>query len=361
MSHKNNFDFFRLLFALIVVVAHSYRLSDMSHCGWFCQAIIDHDISLSYIAMRCLFVMSGYLIFQSLMSSEGLADYFWKRCLRLFPALYVVLLLTVMLAPFVYDGTVMEYINNPTAWTYLPNNFFLINLQYSINGVFENNTYKSAINGSLWTIPYEFFFYIVLCPLYIFRKRSTILKYILLLIFTYLFVGIIFFKEAVGSYQFILNGWYILDLGIFFTAGSLLAAFKIERSSYLNWILMAAFTLLITSLAFSFFSIFQYFAIPLIIIPLGLTSTKHLNTIRKSFGDLSYGIYIYGFPVQQVLMHYFNFNYLELMVSSIIITFVLAYASWHLVEKRALSLKKLYPGSLFSLKKSREKISSYKV
>ena len=81
--------------------------------------------------------------------------------MRLYPALLIVLLLTIILTPFVYQGDVPFYYNK-SLLTYLPNNLSLYRIQYVIDGVFEKNPYKSIINGSLWTIPYEFTMYILL-------------------------------------------------------------------------------------------------------------------------------------------------------------------------------------------------------
>lgn len=61
--------------------------------------------------------------------------------------------------------------------------------------------------------------------------------------------------------------------------------------------------------------------------------------ITEKIGDLSYGIYIYGFLVQQIIMNYFNLTPVELMVSSLMMTIVPAYLSWHLVESKALKYK----------------------
>ena len=61
---------------------------------------------------------------------------------------------------------------------------------------------------------------------------------------------------------------------------------------------------------------------------------------------MSYGVYIYGFPIQQTLMHFFHFSYLQLMLASVPLSLLFGYASWHLVEKRALRLKNHLPWKL---------------
>ena len=139
---KNNFDFLRLLFATFVIITHSYPLSGTIECDWLCE-ITNSKMLFSYLGVRGFFIISGYLIFQSLLRSKGLVDYYWKRFLRLFPALLLVLLLTVILAPLVYDSNV-SYLSNPSIYSYVYKNMSLYRLQYTIPGVFENNIYFSS-------------------------------------------------------------------------------------------------------------------------------------------------------------------------------------------------------------------------
>jgi peptidoglycan/LPS O-acetylase OafA/YrhL len=73
----------------------------------------------------------------------------------------------------------------------------------------------------------------------------------------------------------------------------------------------------------------------------GTSSTRYINNIGQKIGDISYGVYIYAFIVQQALMYYFGLGTFELTLASIIITYILAYGSWHLIEKKMLTYKNL--------------------
>lgn len=334
---KNNFDFLRLIFASCVLVTHSYPLSGIYECDVLCQ--ISHgQIGFSYLGVRGFFVISGYLIFQSMKRSHNIIDFFWKRLLRLFPALIVVLLLTVILTPFVYNSNV-PFFYNKSLLTYLPNNLLLYRNQYIIDGVFENNPYKSIINGSLWTIPYEFTLYIFISTLIIFRNKKIIYQIVLLFLFLLLVIGNIFFFEQFKQNGFILGLEYLLDLGVYFVAGSLLAALDIDKIKWKMELLFLFFIIVISSIYFDFYTYTRYISLPILFILLGLNPVRFIESIGRNIGDLSYGIYIYGFPVQQTLMHFFKFNNLELMTYSLIITYILAYFSWHHIEKKALKLK----------------------
>ena len=184
---KNNFDFLRLIFALFVVIAHSYPLSgNLISNQWIYQVTNGH-IELSNIGLNGFFIISGYLIFQSLERSKTIVSYLWKRVLRLFPALFVVLLLTVFLAPLVYESTT-PYMQNKEVFSYLPRNLLLYDLQYHIKGVFDQNPYPSAINGSLWTICYEFSMYLLLGLLF-FIKNDKVRFALVLFAFLFMFLG----------------------------------------------------------------------------------------------------------------------------------------------------------------------------
>lgn len=95
--------------------------------------------------------------------------------------------------------------------------------------------------------------------------------------------------------------------------------------------------------------------LPLIVLCASLSPVKGLSTITKYIGDLSYGLYIYGFPVQQTLVYFFRPDANTLIISSILVTAVFAYMSWHLIEKPALKLKNL--SKFWSAKKGVETVS----
>ncbi len=349
IHRKNNLDFLRLIFASFVIVTHSYSITGIQECDWLCQ-VSKNQLGLSWLGVKGFFIISGFLIFQSLTRSKNLEDYYWKRGLRLFPALLVVLLATVVLASFVYENEATPYLFNSSVWSYVPKNLTLYNLQYGIEGVFENNPLNSAINGSLWTISYEFTMYMLLSLLFLIKKRERVIKILLTLsVAILILVNLINTVFYVDAFNFItrgvpiLNGALLLDLGTYFIAGSFLAAFKFDKHKHVNTIVYASLLILLISIPLNFFSLVKYITLPALIIGFGLKSTPFINNIGNRLGDLSYGIYIYGFPVQQALVYFFELDYLQLMFLSLPISFFLAYLSWHLVEVKALRFKNLPP------------------
>jgi peptidoglycan/LPS O-acetylase OafA/YrhL len=342
MTKQNNFDFLRFLFAIFVIVSHSYPLSGTPSCDWLCE-ITKGELQFSDIGVKGFFIISGYLIFQSLLRSKSLTDYFWKRCLRLFPALLIVLLLTVLLAPIVYEGNV-SYWENKSIYSYISKNLSLFKLQYSISGVFEKNSYGSAINGSLWTICYEFTMYVLLAALFFFRKNERVLR-VAFFVFYSLFAGYFFFLKDDLAYRFLdVQSTTLAEFGLFFLGGSFLALLKFDQFKFLKLATLVSGVLILCSESLIQDPvIFRIVLWPFFIIGIGLQSFKYISRIGEKIGDLSYGIYIYEFPIQQTLMYYFKLNALELMFLSIPISIFFGYLSWHLVEVKMLRYKNVNP------------------
>lgn len=337
MVKKNNFDFLRLIFASFVIITHSYPLSGIEECDWLCQ-ITNDQISFSALGVEGFFILSGYLIFQSLDRSLGLIDFYWKRILRIFPALLVLLILTVLLVPFVYQSNI-PIIQNKSFWTYVPRNITLYGIQYHIIGVFDHNPLKSVINASLWTIPYEFTMYIFLSFLIGLRKQRIVLIIILLSFYTLFFLGNLFFSDQLKTYDYILNLKHLCNFGLFFFAGALLSAIQIEKiKNQVPFIFFLAI-LLSASVYFNSYNLVSFIGLPLLLILFGLNSIPLISSLSNKIGDLSYGIYIYGFPIQQALMYYYNLQCIELTLLSLLLSSIFALLSWHLIEKRALKLK----------------------
>jgi peptidoglycan/LPS O-acetylase OafA/YrhL len=91
--------------------------------------------------------------------------------------------------------------------------------------------------------------------------------------------------------------------------------------------------MLVLSLYLHYFTPAKFFILPPLVLLIGTASVKPIALLTEKTGDLSYGIYIYAFPIQQALMHFFNFGPFELMITSLPLSIAAGYASWHWVEK----------------------------
>lgn len=237
----------------------------------------------------------------------------------------------------------VSFFRNKEFYTYLPNNLTLYGFQSSIKGVFDTNAYHS-INGSLWTLRYEYSLYMALAILYFFRNKKTLIRVLLLFSFATVFLVYNQFHERFfGSSIMGMQGYHILNFSGFFVAGSLLASLGfdklIAKGKYTTFIL-AFFMLLILMIAiyFNYYNNIKHIVFTVVILLIGFMQIPFLSDFRK-IGDMSYGIYIYAFPIQQTLMYYFDLNTYQLMAYSLIGSIICGYFSWHLVEKSALKYK----------------------
>ncbi|RMB57424.1 acyltransferase [Dokdonia sinensis] len=334
--HYNNFDFLRFLFAIFVIITHSFALSGVGEEKEWLYAITNRQLSFSGLGLSGFFVISGFFIYRSCERSRNLWDYLKKRVLRVFPGLLVVLVLSLLIVPFIYEGET-SLLSNRSYWTYGPYNLSLYGFQGVISGVFDHHPYKS-INGSLWTIRYEFSLYLAIALLFLVRKQKRLivaLVCVVLLVMMFLFH---FALDQVGGAEIAgMVGVHILNLGGFFVVGTLLATLDFEKWNSLL-LVGVSFVLILVSIHLDFFITTKHLLLPLVVLGIGFIPLKGISSFSK-YGDASYGIYIYAFPIQQLLLYFLKPSILVFILSSMSLAIIFGYLSWHLIEKKALELK----------------------
>lgn len=338
--NANNFDFIKILFAWLVIVSHSYVLLGNQGCDWLCEAT-HHYINFSYFGVKGFITISGYLIFKSLNRSPNLIDYLWKRVLRIYPALIIVLVLSVGLAYLIYQPTNNYFKFNKEAFDYVLNNLSLYHNQWRIHGVFDSLP-NTAINGSLWTMGFEFFFYLVLLMIFPIRKYPLVIQIILCLIIIVLFLGNIYFIDQLRVLPFRLRVDFIFELGLFFMIGAFLGAIDWKDILYKKQMAIIASIITVAILYFQPNPIWLCFTWPYLVIFVGQGSSKFSNWIHANLEDPSYGIYLYAFPVQQSIIYFFHPSVTVLLWTSTLIAFGLGILSWKFVEKKTLQFKDLF-------------------
>ena len=313
---KNNFDLLRLIFAVFVVITHSYILSGNPN-DFFWQ--MTKQTTLSYIGVAGFFVISGYLIFKSFERSKNISDFFEKRIRRIFPGLIIAQLVTLIAISILIKEEIFFLFQKETI-LYFVKGCTIFLQKFRISGLFENNLHPQVINGSLWTIPFEFFLYIFMAVFFtIFKfKDRNILQGIL--------------PESLNY-----NLKNLAHFGVFFFSGVLFAKYQIIN-------LKNSKVILITSLLLSFilffsksWELFHQILIPFLIISAGILHWEPGEKFIKKIGDCSYGIYIYSFPLQQILMNLFpSLDQKKLISISLPISILLGFLSWRFVEKKFL-------------------------
>ena len=210
------------------------------------------------------------------------------------------------------------------------NNLKLVVIRYQLPGVFEDNIYPRAVNGSLWTIPLEVRFYLCLLLLgFIGITRKPVL-----ILLGALLYGIYFFAVAPKTTNY--QSYY----GLFFLSGVCLDLFRKQWEAKVLALLGAA---LLSSVVFYFSDasrVALVCLIPAFSIFFGSRSTSGFNNFGK-FGDISYGMYIYAFPVQQTVLSLAdkNHSFWLTLFAVACITVLCALISWRFVERPALNLK----------------------
>ena len=160
-SRDNNFTLLRLLAAFTVVLYHSGPA----------LGVDGRDLIYDYVgrevgemALDMLFVTSGFLVTASLFNRGDLNHFLWARALRLYPALWLMLPVTVfVLGAALTTLPVKDYLTSQTTWEYARKGATIVGgVHWSLPGVFETLPLKGQFNGSLWTLPIEARMYIYL-------------------------------------------------------------------------------------------------------------------------------------------------------------------------------------------------------
>jgi peptidoglycan/LPS O-acetylase OafA/YrhL len=336
-GRDNNLNAIRMIAAAAVLVSHAYPIA----LGEGQEEPLDAltGASLGYFAVAVFFGISGLLIARSFERRRSMAHFTVARIFRLFPALAVVLLVTVVAGAFVTRLPFAEYVSQMATWTYVPANLSLAFLQYPLPGVFEENPYGPAINGSLWTLFYEVVCYagvVVAGVLGVLRNRYLALALLMLAGAVYLATPLIDPVDGVIPAGMMLRFQALASLAFPFILGLVAYVWR-DRLILSGWLCVALwlvavaalgspFGLLLTTMALVYATFFIAF------IPKGILLSYN------RLGDYSYGIYIYAFPVQQLIMYLApDTSPAGNMLLAMPPTFLLAVLSWMLVEKRALA------------------------
>lgn len=323
----NNFDAIRIVAATMVLVSHHFALTGQIEPSFFGVH------SVGGLAVAIFFVISGYLVTVSWWRDPNAWRFTLRRFLRIWPALTAVVVFTAYgLGAWVTQLPTGEYLLHPATADYLQT--LWMRIHFVLPGVFENNPYPRGVNGSLWTIPYEVRCYIVLGL----AGLLGLLKYrpILLLCITGYMAW--FFNHSNADLTGVVH--YGRELSAFFLAGAGLAALEPRwRRRPVLW----AGTIAVAC-ALSWSADWRHTALliglPFLVIYTGTRATPFVHRAGR-WGDPSYGLYLFAFPVQQTVTLYAwpGAGFAGTLCLAMLITVILAYASWHMIEKQALKFK----------------------
>ncbi|MFM0029605.1 acyltransferase [Paraburkholderia madseniana] len=332
-DEENNFLLLRLLAASLVVYGHSFGMAaarcasciDIS-AAWF------HYRYSGELGVHIFFVISGFLVFASFDRSRDLSKFIRARALRIFPALLVcVLLMVLVVGPLMTTFPLREYFHSSRTFEYLWSNATLYRTIGDLPGVFTSNVTPNIVNGPLWTLPIESRFYLFVAAFGALgwssaRWTANACVFVLSL----LAILLPDFAPMIGG-----DPTYH-RLGAFFAAGALL---YINRDAIpLDGRILG---LLVLCAICSYQSSTFDFACGLVIsyAVLWVAFARKIK-VPRFVHDYSYGIYLYGWPVgQMIALSRPDFGPYALCASTLAISWILGAASWFLVEKPCLALK----------------------
>lgn len=331
-GRPNALNVIRLALAVGVILWHSFPLTGTPFVGG--RPLVQ---LLGYGFVDGFFVISGFLITRSWLGNPSVRTFLSARASRILPAFWVCLLVTAfVLAPlgtWLSGGDVSAMLFSGDAVMYVVRNWALWIFQYGIDGTPSDVPFEGVWNGSLWTLSWEFICYLGILVL----GRAGLLRSAWPLCIAF---GLVWVMTLVGVGDAFDNGFVrnALRFALVFLAGAVVA--RIEHRIVLSRVGVAlAFVGVAVSLLLPDYRLLAAPALAYGLIGIGgLLSTPRL-AIRN---DISYGMYVYAFPVQQLLASagLIGLGVPGFWVVASLATVPLAAASWFLVERPVIRLNR---------------------
>jgi peptidoglycan/LPS O-acetylase OafA/YrhL len=331
-SASTGFAWLRFLGSLTVVIEHSGPILHPAQITIFPGHWLHTP---GYIALMGFFAMSGYQISESWAGDPKWWRYMAKRVLRIWPPLLAVVLLTALvIGPLVTVVSSGEYWRSDLTWGYVVNNAGLYNLQHLLPGVFLDNPYPWSVNGSLWTLPMEFTGYLVVLVfglVGVFRGYRLLLFPLLagFLLADGVFGAKVGYGGNIGSLFNTPIGSMVEFLAAF-VVGMILYAYA-DRIPLHGVAALALFGLYVAL----YFTPAARYALPL---AAGYAFIVLAHRWPRGFARYdryvycSYGLYVWAFPLQQLLVMAGVSNSWLLAALSLPLVYVAGQLSWHVVE-----------------------------
>lgn len=331
--NPNLLKVFRVVLAFLVWFSHAYTLIGSS---WNEPVLLASNgrFGIGTFALDCFMLLSGFLLMKAYTARPNLLDYWQRRFLRIYPPYAISIFLIIVMAYFLSADKLSSYLCSKD-FIHFIENFSLFHQHYVLPGVFNNSLHKLiAVDGSIWSLPYEILLYAII-PLLFLLKNKKIINLLLIasvLLFLYLnqrtLVQLPLFDLNVLAHLcipfiigvFLSNSFHKFHLLLSFAGFSLLYFYdKIYLSSIL----------IFTAEAFLMYFLLAYFK-----------QSQVLN--RYALPDLSYGVFLYGFFIQQACIELFplsEFGFSFYLCISLLGTVIFALFSWYCIEVPFLKLK----------------------
>ncbi len=338
LKQGNCFDMIRYYLAFVVVFAHFSILSGANNFNW---------ITNSGEAVSGFFTLSGFLVFYSFIRKPSLKTYAVKRIRRIFPPYFFIIALCVVGGAFLSVLSSEEYFSSSMLYNYIAANCSFLNfIEPNLPGVFGDNVMR-AVNGSLWTMKVELMLYASVPIAYFFFKRFskvTVLAVIFVLSIVYR-EFFLYLYETEGKELYNILARQVGSQLVYFYSGTAILLYFEQFQRYVKYLLPAALILYAGRYYVDALQFLEPFSFAVLIIGIAY-NVKFLNVFSR-FENVSYGIYLFHFPVIQTIVHFrlHEYSYMLAIVTAIVATVALACFSWNFIEKPILHKGKVVPSN----------------
>jgi peptidoglycan/LPS O-acetylase OafA/YrhL len=337
-SRNHAFDLLRILFATLVLLSHAAEITD----GNAARELLYHltgALTFGTLGVDGFFVLSGYLIVQSWLGDPEFFNFLRKRALRIIPGYLVAVLLGTLAVGLLAPG--VAHFFRRLDWHFV--NSIVLLSSPATPPVFPGRPY-TMVNGAMYTIGYEFRCYLLVALL---GLCGLLRRPILMLAATILLLSSLFYLspfqrmhwprhvEAVAGQPGI-----AFRLTAIYLVGGCFYLFR-DRIVFRPWFALSAAVGLAGFFAFA--PSRAEFALVLcgsyLMFYVGQMHLPWLSGM-SSLPDISYGIYLYGWPVESLWIWFHRGSPWIAFAASTVICFGLGWLSWHFVERPALTLKR---------------------
>lgn len=326
---SSNLQFIKFIAAILVIVSHAYPITQGSNETEPLLMITNGQLSFGGLAVGIFFFSAGLFIAKSAEKNHTAKSFFIARCKRIFPPLLFTVILTMIVGGVLTTLSLKEYVMNFGTWKYLLNGI-LIPI-HNLPRVFENHPYLPTVNGALWTLPVEFACYIGCFIAYkcgLLTGKGGIVTGILVLCGAF---GTIVIQGIMPGIVNIIRPCIMFGIGMLYWIyrekiivsgkGAMIGSFLFVVSLFTGSLIQGLLDSLSISLSgfeISFANVGMYLFLPYVIICLSYFELQVPDVVAK-LGNLSYGIYLCGFPIQQTVVELYQRNHVaDQMVNAIL-------------------------------------------
>ena len=326
--------------AITVVVYHSYPLLYSKYYHDWLYDLTGYSSSGS-ISLDVFFVISGFLITQSYCRNSSAQVFFKARMLRIFPAyLMSMLIIALLIGPVFTTLPILDYFENLDTWRFFIG-IGLFKLQFYLPQVFtQSYHHTNSVNGSVWSLSYEwvmYFFLFLFGQIGLLKptKLNISLHAIIIVIMVWFDLNPEFTTIKIAGIQ----SSIIVHLYCLFMVGSWLFLLK-DKFKINHTIGIVTCMVWVATFHTIYYPICALLAIPIMVIWIAHLPINFLRKITST-GDYSYGIYIFGFPIQQIIIQITkgNIGIYPMIISSLFLTLLVAILSFHFIEAPFLKRK----------------------